>query len=117
MPAAARAELDQRGEVRLPPAVHLAAVDGAAAAVDALIEETELPAGAEVLGPVDLPAGVSLPGEYDEERFGPPQRVLVRVPLGPAGELGRALKAAAVARVARRDDLPLRIQVDPVSVG
>ncbi|APT88768.1 primosome assembly protein PriA [Corynebacterium frankenforstense DSM 45800] len=117
MPAAARAELDQRGEVRLPPAVHLAAVDGAAAAVDALIGETELPAGAEVLGPVDLPAGVSLPGEYDEDRFGPPQRVLVRVPLGPAGELGRALKAAAVARVARRDDLPLRIQVDPVAVG
>lgn len=51
------------------------------------------------------------------DTFGPPQRVLVRVPLGPAGELGRALKAAAVARVARRDDLPLRIQVDPVAVG
>ncbi|AIG64079.1 primosome assembly protein PriA [Corynebacterium atypicum] len=114
---AAAAELQQRREVGLPPAVHMAAIDGAGESVAALVESLQLPAGAQVLGPVDLPVGVDLPGEYDDSRFGPAQRVLVRVPLGNPADLGRALKAGLVARVARRDTLPLRVMVDPVSVG
>jgi primosomal protein N' (replication factor Y) len=70
-----------------------------------------------VLGPVDLPPGVHLPGEYDERRFGPAQRILLRTPLGPRSVLGKALKAATVAKAGRRDDLPLRIQVDPIHIG
>lgn len=114
---AAHRELSQREEVGFPPAVHMAAVDGAARAVDDVVEHLDLPEGADILGPVDLPPGVKLPGEYDEAKYGSPQRVLIRVPRGPRSQLGAALKAAATARVARKEDLPLRIQIDPVHVG
>ncbi len=117
MVAAARAELAGRREVRFPPAVHMAAVDGADAALDHFLSITELPEHAEILGPVPLPPGVTLPGEYDEQRFGPPQRALIRTPLGPRSQLGTALRNANAARSARKDELPLRIQVDPIHVG
>ncbi|WP_454044772.1 primosomal protein N' [Corynebacterium sp. Marseille-Q2516] len=113
----ARAELDSRRQVRFPPAAHLAAVDGAAAAVSAVLEAAALPEGAEILGPMDLPPGAALPGEYDERRYGPPQRMLVRAPLGPRASLGRALKDAAASWVAQGSTLPLRIHIDPVQVG
>ncbi|GAB3591280.1 Primosomal protein N' [Corynebacterium faecale] len=117
MVSAASAELAGRREVGFPPSVHMAAIDGAAAALDTFLESAKLPANAEVLGPVDLPPGITLPGEYDENRFGPPQRMLIRTPLGPRSELGRALRAAQVARAARKNDLPLRVQMDPVHIG
>ncbi|HCG45958.1 primosomal protein N' [Corynebacterium flavescens] len=117
MAGAARRELEERREVRFPPAVHMAAVDGADKALDAFLDLVELPAHAEVLGPVPLPAGQQLPGEYDRQRWGPAQRVLIRVPLGPRAELGTALRCANAARSARKEDVPLRIQVDPIHVG
>lgn len=117
MVGAAERELAERRAVRFPPAVHMAAVDGANASLDLFLELTELPAGAEVLGPVDLPASAKLPGDYDESRFGPAQRLLIRTPLGPRSELGRALRRGMVARATRKDDLALRVQVDPVHVG
>lgn len=117
MVGAAARELAQRRDVGFPPAVHMAAIDGANAALDSFLELVTLPAGVEVLGPVDLPPGVTLPGEYDENRYGPPQRLLLRAPLGPRTELGRALKAALVARAGHREDLPLRIQIDPLHIG
>lgn len=117
MVGAAATELAERREVSFPPAVHMSAIDGASAALEHFMEIIELPAGSEVLGPVDLPPGVSLPGEYDERKYGPPQRMMLRTPLGPRSELGRALRTAMVARAARKDDLPLRIQVDPAHVG
>ncbi|QGU07498.1 Primosomal protein N' [Corynebacterium occultum] len=117
MVGAAAAELAQRREVAFPPSVHMAAVDGAMVALDHFMELVDLPENSEVLGPVDLPPGVSLPGEYDERKYGPPQRLLIRTPLGPRSELGRALRSAMVARAARKDDLPLRIQVDPIHIG
>ncbi|MCK7660419.1 primosomal protein N' [Corynebacterium antarcticum] len=116
---AAAMELAQRREVDLPPAVHLAAVDGPQATLDEFLDLVDLPEGADILGPVDLPPGSPLPGEYDESRFGPPQRLLVRVPLGsgPRSALGRALRAGRTARAVRKDELPLRIQIDPLHVG
>jgi primosomal protein N' (replication factor Y) len=51
----AESELAARDEVALPPAVHLAVVDGEPAAVHALLDAAHLPAEAEPLGPVDLP--------------------------------------------------------------
>ena len=51
----AEAELSSRSEVGLPPSVHMAAVDGAADAVAALLNHAELPKDATLMGPVDLP--------------------------------------------------------------
>ncbi|MDO4760363.1 MAG: primosomal protein N' [Corynebacterium sp.] len=110
-------ELAERRDVRFPPAVNMAAVDGPSKALDQFIDIVELPEHAEILGPVDLPPGVKLPGEYDEATFGPPQRLLIRTPLGPRAQLGKALRAAHQARLARKDSLPLRIQIDPIRIG
>lgn len=115
--AAAHRELQERREVLFPPAVSMAAVDGAASAIDQFLELVQLPDNSQVLGPVDLPPSVSLPGHYDEQKFGAPQRILIRSPLGSMRELGRALKAANTARIARKDPVTLRIQVDPHRVG
>src|SRR5262249_50918284 len=57
----ADAELTARTEVGLPPSVHMAAIDGTAGAVAALLDEARLPDGADLLGPVDLPPGVRRP--------------------------------------------------------
>ena len=113
----ARHELNSRREVRFPPAVHMAAIDGADAALDDFVDVAKLPEHAEILGPVPLPENLSLPGEYDTKRFGAAQRLLIRTPLGPRSELGIALRAANANRSARKDDLPLRIQVDPINIG
>lgn len=114
---AARAELDARKDVHFPPAVNIAAIDGANSSIESYLESIELPPHAEVLGPVDLPPGVKLPGEYDEKSFGPAQRVLLRTPLGPRSQLGAILKKGLVARAARKDTLPLRVQMDPIRIG
>lgn len=114
---AAQRELALRRDVGFPPAVHMVAIDGAAAAIDDFLDIVELPPAAETLGPVALPSNEKLPGEYDEDRFGPAQRLLIRTPLGPRGQLGQALKAANIQRSARKENLPLRIQVDPVNIG
>lgn len=111
----AESELAARTEVGLPPAVHIAAVDGPAAAVAALIGQTELPADAELLGPVELPAGLrrsagSVPAD-------PAVRMLIRV-RRPAGlALAAALRQAVSVRSARHDDDAVRIQIDPLHVG
>ncbi|MBZ8177854.1 primosomal protein N' [Corynebacterium sp. 3HC-13] len=115
--AAARRELQQRREAHFPPAVHLAAIDGLPSGLSAFIDTVQLPEGAEVLGPVDLPPGVTLPGEWDKSVHGDPQRIILRCPLGPRNELGQALRTARVARSVRKDDSPLRIQVDPLHIG
>ncbi|MDU0477774.1 primosomal protein N' [Staphylococcus chromogenes] len=117
MVGAARTELQQRKEVRFPPTVHMAVIDGPLRTLDAFLDTLQLPQGAEVLGPVDLPPGVSIPGEYDEARFGPVQRYLIRVPLGPRAELGKALRSALIGRAATKDLVPLRVQVDPIRIG
>ncbi len=57
----AEAELDARAEVGLPPAVHMAAIDGAPDAVAALLETAELPDSADIFGPVELPSGARRP--------------------------------------------------------
>ncbi|ETZ27274.1 putative primosomal protein N priA, partial [Mycobacterium intracellulare MIN_061107_1834] len=58
----AEAELTARAEVGLPPSVHMAAIDGTPDAVTALLGEVRLAElEADLLGPVDLPAGVRRP--------------------------------------------------------
>ncbi len=115
----AEAELDARAEVRLPPSVHLAAVDGSTEAVSALLAAAGLPGpitgGADVLGPVDLPPGVRRPAgvEAGTEVI----RMLVRVERGQGLALATALRRATAMLSARRDHDPVRIQVDPLRIG
>lgn len=111
----AEAELAARTEVGLPPAVHIAAIDGAGVAVAALIEQAGLPAEAELLGPVDLPAGVrrpagSVPGDQAV-------RMLIRVRRDEGLALAAALRQAISVRSARHNDDAVRVQIDPVHVG
>jgi primosomal protein N' (replication factor Y) len=99
--AAAR-ELAERAEVGLPPACRLASLTGSAAAVTELIGTAQLPADAQVVGPVPV--------------SGDAQRVLVRVPRTQGAELARALKTAAAGRSARRSAEPVRIELDPAEL-
>ncbi|MCV7298894.1 primosomal protein N' [Mycobacterium barrassiae] len=111
----ADAELDSRAEVGLPPAVHMAAIDGSPDAVHAMVETADLPVGAEPLGPVDLPPGVRRPPGTAPEK--PVVRMLVRVPRDAGLPLAAALRRAAGVLSARRDNEPVRVQIDPLHIG
>jgi primosomal protein N' (replication factor Y) (superfamily II helicase) len=97
----------------------MAAVSGRAEAVADLLEQSGLPADAEVLGPVPLP--VIEPGR--PRRPGDPPvgerwvRALVRVPPGSGAALASALKTAHAARLTRREGTPVQIRVDPPDIG
>lgn len=111
------AQIEERAEVGFPPMVHLAAIDGSAEAIGELIDAADLPEGAEVLGPVDLPVGARLPFAGDEPEPEDVARMLVRVPRSMGRELARALRASNAARSARRAVRPVRIQIDPSRIG
>lgn len=111
----AETELDGRAEVGLPPAVHIAAVDGPPAAVTTLLEAAELPADAEPLGPVDLPVGARRPPGLPAQA--PVSRMLVRVPRDRGLALSAALRRAVGVQSARHDNVPSRVQIDPLHIG
>jgi primosomal protein N' (replication factor Y) len=113
--AHAESELDARVEIGLPPAVHMAAVDGGAAEAATLIDTARLPDQADVLGPVELPPGARRPSGTDAD--GPAIRMLVRVPLDRGLELAAALRRATGVLSARHDQQPVRVQVDPLHIG
>ena len=111
----AESELDGRSAVGLPPAAHMAAIDGAADAVAALIDGALLPADAELLGPVDLPPGVRRPpATAADERV---IRMLIRVPRGEGLALAAGLRQATAVASARHDHEAVRVQIDPLHVG
>ncbi|MCZ9293090.1 primosomal protein N' [Corynebacterium sp. c8Ua_172] len=116
-PGHAALELAARREVRFPPAVHMAAVDAPREALTDFLEHIDLPDQVDILGPVDLPPGMDLPGEWDRATLGEAQRVLIRTPLSSRNALGKALRAANVNRATRKQDAPLRIQVNPMHIG
>ncbi|AGB23161.1 primosomal protein N' (replication factor Y) - superfamily II helicase [Mycobacterium sp. JS623] len=111
----ADAEFDARAEVGLPPAVHIAAVDGAPAAVAALLDTAELPETAQLLGPVDLPIGARRPPGFSVDT--PVTRMLVRVPRDGGLALAAALRRATGVLSARHDQQPTRVQIDPLHIG
>jgi primosomal protein N' (replication factor Y) len=111
----AEAELDARDEVGLPPAVHMAAVDGAPEAVTAMLQTAELPGSADLLGPVDLPSGARRPP--GTPAAGLVKRMLVRVPRSDGLELAAALRRATGVLSARHDQEPVRVQMDPLHIG
>ncbi|MGH3598259.1 MAG: primosome assembly protein PriA, partial [Mycobacterium sp.] len=102
-------------DVGLPPSVHIAALDGSADAVAAALGQAELPDGAELLGPVDLPPGARRPAGLARDT--PVTRMLVRVPREQGMALAAALRRAVVVLSARQDHEPVRVQIDPLHIG
>ncbi|WP_200936637.1 primosomal protein N' [Rhodococcus sp. Leaf278] len=114
----ARSQLDERVEVRFPPAVHVAAIDGTTEAIMALVESADLPEAVEVLGPVDLPDGQRPPASSGEDGLsGDVQRLLIRVPRSTGAALARALSAAQASRSAKKLGAGVRVQIDPIRIG
>ncbi len=96
-------ELAERAELGFPPATRMAALSGSAAALHELLAAAQLPASAQVVGPV--------PVDRDTERL------LVRTSRAEGNELARALHTAAAGRSARRSAEPVRIDLDPAELG
>ena len=104
----ARREIDERVSAHLPPASRVATVTGEPDDLEAALPTLQLPAGAEVLGPVP----VETRDARDEEQV----RYVVRVPRASGPALSTALQQLQAQRSARK--LPhLRIEVDPAELG
>jgi primosomal protein N' (replication factor Y) len=95
-------ELAERAELHFPPTVRIASLSGPQDAVGALVADTELPPGAELLGPVDEP-----PDSV---------RMLVRVPRSEGLMLAGALHRAQAGRSARKAPGAVRVQLDPAEL-
>ena len=111
----ADAELAARTEVGLPPSVYMAAIDGAADAVAALIDEAQLPDDADVFGPVQLPPGVRRPA--GTAAGVPVTRMLVRVRRAQGLALAAGLRRGVGVLSARQTHQPVRVQIDPLHIG
>jgi primosomal protein N' (replication factor Y) len=114
----AERELAERAEVRMPPAVHVVAVEGPRDAVRALLDRAGLPVATEVVGPVPVPeeddGGDAAPAllEVAGEQ---PVRALLRSPWAEAAAVARAVRAAVAAASARREP-PVRVRAEPGDV-
>ncbi|MGN2637260.1 primosomal protein N' [Nocardia takedensis] len=111
----ARAELEARAEVGFPPAVRMAAIDGATEAIDDLLTLADLPANAQVLGPVPLPPFARKPFTGDSPAE--VERMILRVDRRHGAALARALTTAQALRSTQRSDAPVRVQIDPADIG
>jgi primosomal protein N' (replication factor Y) (superfamily II helicase) len=117
----AERELAERRELRFPPAVRLAALTGAEDAVREVVGAADLPAGAEVLGPVPIADGAvrgSGPGVAGLDGPEPDRtvRMLVRTGRADGTALAAALRAAQAERSARKDARVVRLQLDPAEL-
>ncbi len=101
-------EYVEREQLRFPPSVRMAAALGPREAVTELIDAAQLPPGADVLGPMDVP-GADGP-DADEVR------VFFRVPRSRGADLARALQAAQAVRSARKAAGAVRVQMDPLDL-
>ena len=104
-------ELAERAEARFPPAVTMVFVEGRPAALAEFQALAELPAGAELLGPTELPS--TGPGSGETELA----RLTLRAAVADGTVLARAVKAVAGIRSARKSEGALRIRVDPIATG
>ena len=101
-------ELAERAELGFPPARRVAAVDGTPDAIEALLDSADLPASAEVLGPVPL-------GEVDEDGNSERERLIVRVERTDGRALADSLHAAQAIRAARKAT-ELQVRLDPLEM-
>jgi primosomal protein N' (replication factor Y) len=104
-------ELAERRELRFPPAVSMASVAGPPDAVQELLSLVQLPAGAEMLGPVPVPGGAGQGGSSQENL-----RFLIRVPRPAGTAMAAALRAGQALRSARKDAGSVRLQLDPAEL-
>jgi primosomal protein N' (replication factor Y) (superfamily II helicase) len=109
-------ELAERNELGFPPAIRLASLTGPEDAVREVLAAADLPAGADLLGPVPVAGdgrrGRAGPGETGSDSA----RMLVRVDRRNAAALAAALRAAQAARSARKDAIVVRLQLDPAEL-
>ncbi len=105
----AERELGDRLQAGFPPAVRMAVIDGDRAALRSLITHAALPASAQILGPVEVPA----PGSGGD----PASRIMVRVPLDDGRLLAPAFKAAQAIRSARKEPGAVRVRIDPAEIS
>src|SRR5690606_29483150 len=101
---------DERTELRLPPAVRVAAVTGARDAVAADVARVDL-LGLEGLGPVPRPADVRRGPALEPE-----VRTRLRVPPPDGATRARAVAASLAIRSARREGGTVRVPVAPADV-
>ena len=121
-------ELAERAQLHFPPTVRMAALTGPADAVAGLLGTVSLPAGCEVLGPVDVPAAVPAPagptaagataavpapGADQDLRA---VRYLVRAPSAAGTALAMALRSGLADRSARKEAGTVRLQLDPAEL-
>jgi primosomal protein N' (replication factor Y) len=117
----AHREMVERQSAHLPPASRLATLTGAAADVESALDLLELPAGAEVLGPVPVPGPPGSSGSSGSPGASGPSaeeqsRAVLRVPRAVGAALSATLVRMQGVRDARK--LPgVRVQVDPVGLG
>ena len=95
-------EFADRAELRFPPAVRMASLTGAPAAVAELVAAAVLPEPHEVIGPVPV----------SETTI----RMLARVPREQGAALASALHQAAAGRSARKAPDPVKIILDPAEL-
>jgi primosomal protein N' (replication factor Y) len=107
--------LASRAEVALPPSVHMAALDGAADAVAALLDEVHLPDSAELLGPVPLPPGARRPPAIATDAQ--VTRMLARVRREQGLALAAELRRGVAVVSARQTHEAVRVQIDPLQIG
>jgi primosomal protein N' (replication factor Y) len=105
----ARRELGERAEARFPPAVKMVLVEGRSESLAEFAELAQLPAHAEVLGPVELG-----PQPHSDLVL---HRLTLRAPLDQGRALVRSVKDVTAIRSARKSEGALRVRVDPVAVG
>ncbi len=112
----AERELAERAQLSLPPAVHVAVLDGPRDAVVGLLARAALPAGCDVVGPT--PTSADAP-EADDVLLHPEGeravRALVRTPWEHADVVTDRLGAAVAARSVRRET-PVRVRMEPPEV-
>jgi primosomal protein N' (replication factor Y) len=113
-------ELAERAELGFPPAVRMASVTGASAAVADFVGSVGLPGQAEVLGPVPAGTPPARSAGHPQQPAEPPEpqeRALIRISRGEGLALARALHAAQATRSARKDGAAVRVQLDPAEVA
>ncbi|HEX5995020.1 MAG TPA: primosomal protein N', partial [Jiangellales bacterium] len=97
-------ELADRQQLRFPPIARVAELTGQGEDVAALLKQMEMPAGADVLGPVPVGTDGTV-------------RAVIRVPRRLGLQLSSALKAAQGVRSAKHAGGPVRVRIDPVDLG
>ncbi|EWT02932.1 primosome assembly protein PriA [Intrasporangium oryzae NRRL B-24470] len=105
-------ELADRTELGLPPAVRMAQLTGTRRGLQDALAQLDLPDGAQLLGPMPLPAPRRTGDGPAESRVD--RHALVRIAPDRTGELTRALMALRAFRSARKEPEVVGVRVDPL---